>query len=334
MFLVRIAINGFGRIGRVVTRALHERHEKNVEIVAINDLAPPNTLEYLLKYDSVYGRFPGEVKLSGNSLHVNGKEIAILSEKNPEALPWEKLGVDIVLESTGVFRSIEDSKKHLTAGAKRVILSAPPKDNMKQIVLGVNQDQFDHGNDKIISMASCTTNCLAPIAKVLNDSFGIEKGFMTTVHAYTNDQHLLDLPHKDLRRSRAAPINIVPTTTGAAKALGAVIPALQGKMDGFALRVPVPVGSVTDLVVYLNRDASPAEINAEMKNAAEGKMKGILEYTEDEIVSSDIIGNAHSSIFDSKQTITHGKLAKVLSWYDNEYGFSNRLIDLFKFVEK
>ena len=334
MFLVRIAINGFGRIGRVVTRALHERHEKNVEIVAINDLAPPNTLEYLLKYDSVYGRFPGEVKLSGNSLHVNGKEIAVLSEKNPEALPWEKLGVDIVLESTGVFRSIEDSKKHLTAGAKRVILSAPPKDNMKQIVLGVNQDQFDHGNDKIISMASCTTNCLAPIAKVLNDSFGIEKGFMTTVHAYTNDQHLLDLPHKDLRRSRAAPINIVPTTTGAAKALGAVIPALQGKMDGFALRVPVPVGSVTDLVVYLNRDASPAEINAEMKNAAEGKMKGILEYTEDEIVSSDIIGNAHSSIFDSKQTITHGKLAKVLSWYDNEYGFSNRLIDLFKFVEK
>ncbi|MBI4052490.1 MAG: type I glyceraldehyde-3-phosphate dehydrogenase [Candidatus Diapherotrites archaeon] len=334
MFLVRIAINGFGRIGRVVARALHERHEKNVEIVAINDLAPPNTLEYLLKYDSVYGRFPGEVKLSGNSLHVNGKEIAVLSEKNPEALPWGKLGVDIVLESTGVFRSIEDSQKHLTAGAKRVILSAPPKDNMKQIVLGVNQDQFDHGNDKIISMASCTTNCLAPIAKVLNDSFGIEKGFMTTVHAYTNDQHLLDLPHKDLRRSRAAPINIVPTTTGAAKALGAVIPALQGKMDGFALRVPVPVGSVTDLVVYLNRDASPGEINAEMKKAAEGKMKGILEYTEDEIVSSDIIGNAHSSIFDSKQTITHGKLAKVLSWYDNEYGFSNRLIDLFKFVEK
>lgn len=330
--MVRVAINGFGRIGRVVARVC--QNHPNVEIVAINDLAPVNTLAYLLKYDSVYGRFPSEVKLEGNSIAVNGKKIDVFCEKDPALLPWGKLDVDVVLESTGVFRGIEDSKKHLIAGAKKVILSAPPKDNMKQIVLGVNDDKFDHSTDTIISMASCTTNCLAPIAKVLNDNFTIEKGFITTVHAYTNDQHLLDLPHKDLRRSRAAPVNIVPTTTGAAKAIGAVIPELQGKLDGFALRVPVPVGSVTDLVVYLQKEATPQEINAAMKKAAEGKMKGILEYTEDEIVSSDIVANPHSSIFDSKQTITHGKLAKVLSWYDNEFGFSNRLVELMQFISK
>ncbi len=330
--MVRVAINGFGRIGRLVAR-IAQKHP-NIEIVAINDLAPPNTLAYLFKYDSVYGRFSGEVKLGENSIIANGKEIKVLSEKDPSLLPWGKLNVDVVLESTGVFRSIEDSQKHIVAGAKKVILSAPPKDNMKQIVLGVNDDKFDHSKDSIISMASCTTNCLAPVAKVLQDSFGIEKGFMTTVHAYTNDQHLLDLPHKDLRRSRAAPINIVPTSTGAAKAIGSVIPELLGKLDGFALRVPVPVGSVTDLVVYLNKEATPTEINAAMKKAAEGRMKGILEYNEDEIVSSDIVGNPHSSIFDSKQTITHGKLAKILAWYDNEYGFSNRLVELMQFISK
>lgn len=331
--MVRVAINGFGRIGRVVTRALFNRNEKDIEIVAVNDLADIDTLAYLLKYDSVYGRFPVEVGKSGDSIKANGQTIRVLKERDPSLLPWKDLDVDVVLESTGVFRNVELSKKHLDAGAKKVVLSAPPKDDMKQIVLGVNREILSE-EDNIVSMASCTTNCLAPVAKVLNDSFGIEKGFITTVHAYTNDQNLLDLPHKDLRRSRAAPVNIVPTSTGAAKAIGKVIPALNGKLDGIALRVPVPVGSATDLVAMLSKDVTAQDINTAMKEAANGPLKGILEYNEDEIVSSDIVGNPASSIFDSNLTMANGNMAKIVSWYDNEFGFSNRLVDLFKIIGK
>lgn len=325
--VIRVGINGFGRIGRNVFRVMINR--KNIEIIAINDLTDSKGLAHLLKYDSVHGRFDGSIEAKEKSLVVNGKEIRLLAEKDPLKLPWKGLSIDIVLESTGIFVSRNDCVKHLEAGARKVLLSAPAKDKIDAtIVLGVNDKSLlpDH---RIISNASCTTNCLAPLAKVLNDNFIIEKGFMTTVHAYTNDQRVADLIHKDLRRARAAAINIIPTSTGAAKAIGEVIPELNGKLDGMAMRVPVANGSITDLVVYVKKQTTKDEVNAAMKMASEMEMKGILEYCEDPIVSSDIIDNSHSSIFDAALTnVIHGNLIKVVSWYDNEWGYSNRVADL------
>lgn len=323
--MTRVAINGFGRIGRLAFKSLLEK--ENVEVVAINDLTDNETLAHLLKYDSIHGRFNGTVEATEDHLIVNGKKILALSERDPAALPWGDNKVDIVLESTGRFTDRESAGKHLQAGAKKVVISAPAKGDILTIVLGVNDDKIT-GDEDIISNASCTTNCLAPIAKVLNDTFGIEKGFITTIHAYTADQNLQDAPHKDLRRARAAAINIVPTTTGAAKAVGLVLPELKGKLDGNAVRVPTPTGSLTDLVCILKREASVEEINAAMKKAADGPMKGILEYTEDPIVSSDIVGHPASSIFDSQMTSVNGNMVKVVSWYDNEAGYSNRVADL------
>ncbi len=324
---IKVGINGFGRIGRLVFKAADARDD--IEIVQINDITDAKTLAHLLKYDSVHGRYPKDVKAHGDAIVVGGKSIKISAEKDPAALPWGKLGVDVVVESTGVFRNREQIAKHLEAGAKKVVLTVPAKDEIDAtIVLGVNDDELkaDH---KIVSNASCTTNCLAPIAKVLNDQFGIQSGLMTTVHAYTNDQRTLDLPHKDLRRARAAAMSIIPTTTGAAKAVGKVIPALKGKLDGFAMRVPTPDGSVVDLSAILDKSASVDDINSAMKAAAEGAMKGVLEYTEDPIVSMDIVGNPHSSIFDSLSTmVIDDKFVKVVSWYDNEWGYSNRVVDL------
>lgn len=323
---VKVGINGFGRIGRLVFRRALALG--NVEFVAINDLTDAKTLAHLLKYDSVHGVFDGEVKVDGNSIVVNGQKIAITAEKDPANLKWGELGTDVVIESTGVFRTKEACMKHVEAGAKKVILTVPSKGEVDAtIVLGVNDDALKN-EDVVVSNASCTTNCLAPIAKVLNDKFGIEKGFMTTVHSYTNDQRTLDLPHSDLRRARSAAINIIPTTTGAAKAVGKVIPELNGKLDGVSLRVPTPDGSFTDLVAFLKKDVTVEEVNAAMKEAAEGPMKGILEYTEDPIVSQDIVGNSHSSIFDSLFTMVNGNMVKVGSWYDNEWGYSCRVVDL------
>lgn len=324
---VKVGINGFGRIGRNVFRVMVER--KDIEIVSINDLTDSKSLAHLLKYDTVHGRFKGTVEAKDGALIVNGKEIKLTAEKDPTKLPWGKLNVDIVLESTGIFTSREACAKHLEAGAKKVLLSAPAKDKVDAtIVLGVNTNCLK-AEHKIISNASCTTNCLAPISKVLNDNFIIEKGFMTTVHAYTNDQSVADFIHSDLRRARAAAANIIPTSTGAAKAIGEVIPELKGKLDGMAMRVPVPNGSITDLVVSVKKDTTVEEVNAAMKKAAEGEMKGILEYCEDPIVSSDIIDNPHSSIVDSDSTkVIQGNLVKVVSWYDNEWGYSNRVVDL------
>lgn len=303
--------------------------------MAINDLADSKSLAILLKYDSVHGRFEGSVEAKEKSLMVNGKEVKLLMEKDPAKLPWKSLGVDIVIESTGIFTSRADCAKHLDAGAKKVILSAPAKDKIDAtIVVGVNTRDLKPEH-KIVSNASCTTNCLAPLAKVINDSFGIEKGLMTTIHAYTNDQRISDLIHKDLRRARAAAVNIIPTTTGAAKAIGEVIPALKGKLDGLAMRVPVANGSVTDLVALVSKDITVEAVNSAMKKAAEGELKGILEYTEDPIVSSDIIGNTHSSIFDSALTyVIDKRMVKVVSWYDNEWGFSNRMVDLVELVAR
>jgi len=323
---VKVGINGFGRIGRLVFRRGLELG--NVEFVGINDLTDAKTLAHLLKYDSVHGRFNGEVSSDGDEIIVNGNRIKITAERDPENLNWGQLGADVVIEATGVFRTQEACEKHVTAGAKKVILTVPAKGDIDAtVVLGVN-DEVITGNEKVLSNASCTTNCLAPITKVLNDKFGIEKGFMTTVHSYTNDQMVLDLPHSDLRRARAAAVSIIPTTTGAAKAVGKVIPDLDGKLDGFALRVPTPDGSITDLVVELKTETTAAEVNAAMKEAAEGAMKGILEYTEDPIVSADIVGNSHSSIFDALSTMAHGNMVKVVSWYDNEWGYSCRVVDL------
>jgi glyceraldehyde 3-phosphate dehydrogenase len=324
---ITVGINGFGRIGRNVFRVISKREE--IVVVAINDLADPKSLAMLLKYDSIHGRFDGSVKAKEKSLMVNGKEIALLMEKDPARLPWKSLGVDIVIESTGIFTSRLDCAKHLDAGAKKVILSAPAKDKIDAtIVMGVNNKDLKPEH-KIVSNASCTTNCLAPLAKVLHDNFGIEKGLMTTIHAYTNDQRIIDFIHKDLRRARAAAMNIIPTTTGAAKAIGEVIPALKGKLDGLAMRVPVPNGSVTDLVATVSKDITVEAVNAAMKKAAEGELKSILEYNEDPIVSTDIIGNTHSSIFDSALTyVIDKRMVKVVSWYDNEWGFSNRMVDL------
>ncbi|MGD2060744.1 MAG: type I glyceraldehyde-3-phosphate dehydrogenase [Acidimicrobiia bacterium] len=327
--MTRVAINGFGRIGRAVFRIIAARPESGIEVVAINDLSDDDILAYLLEYDSVMGRFDQEVEVADGVMKVGGHDIQMLVERDPAQLPWADLGVDVVIESTGVFRDRASLQKHLDAGAKRVILTVPAKDDIDEtIVLGVNDQELDSG-DLIVSNASCTTNCLAPLAKVLDDAFGIKKGVMTTVHAYTNDQRLADVPHKDLRRSRAATENIIPTTTGAAKAVGQVLPDLDGKLDGMAMRVPVPDGSTVDLVVELEKDVTVDEVNAAVKAAAEGELAGIMEYTEDAIVSTDIIGNPHSSIFDASGTqVLGGNLVKVMSWYDNEWGYSNRVVDL------
>lgn len=322
---IRVAINGFGRIGRLSFRRLLEKG--NIEVVAINDLTDNATLAHLLKYDSVHGRFNGEVSSDNESITVNGVRINAYAERDPKNLPWKSLNIDVVLESTGRFVDEAGAGMHLQAGAKKVVISAPAKGNIPTVVLGVNDDTLT-GDETIVSNASCTTNCLAPMAKVLDDVFGIEKGYMTTIHAYTADQNLQDAPHSDLRRARAAALSIVPTSTGAAKAVGLVLPQLKGKLDGNAMRVPTPDGSLTDLTVILKREASAQEINDALKQAAETSLKGILEFSVDEIVSTDIIGNPHSCIFDAKLTTTNGTLAKVVGWYDNEYGYSSRVADL------
>ncbi|GEO03983.1 glyceraldehyde-3-phosphate dehydrogenase [Adhaeribacter aerolatus] len=325
MAKIKVAINGFGRIGRLTFRELLRKD--NIEIVGINDLTDNNTLAHLLKYDSVHGKFNGTVSADEASITVNGQRIEIFAEREPKNLPWGKLGVDVVLESTGRFVDEKGAGGHLEAGARKVVISAPAKGNIPTVVLGVNENVLT-GEETIVSNASCTTNCLAPMAKVLDDAFGIEKGFITTVHAYTSDQNLHDGPHSDLRRARAAALNIVPTSTGAAKAVGLVLPHLNGKLDGIAMRVPVPTGSLTDLTVILKKPATKEEINAAVKAAAEGELKGILEYTADPIVSVDIVGNTHSCIFDSKLTSVSETLVKVVGWYDNESGYSARAADL------
>ena len=323
---IKVGINGFGRIGRLVFRRAMEIG--GFDFVGINDLTDAATLGHLLKYDSVHGRFKGEVKVEENELVVNGDRIKITAEKDPSKLNWQ--GVDVVIESTGVFRDRESCMKHIAAGAKKVILTVPAKGEIDaMVVLGVNENILT-GNEKVVSNASCTTNCLAPMVKVLNDSFGVEKGFMTTVHSYTNDQQLLDLPHKDLRRARAAALSIIPTTTGAAKAIGKIIPELKGKLDGFSLRVPTPDGSITDFVATLKKEVTIEQVNAAFKKAAEGELKGYLEYSEDPLVSADIIGTTYSVTFDAQSTMTSGNLVKVVGWYDNEFGYSCRVVDLAK----
>jgi glyceraldehyde 3-phosphate dehydrogenase len=328
---LRVAINGFGRIGRCVLRAAAQ--ESGIEFVAINDLTNAKTLAHLLKYDSVHGTFPGEVSAQEDAIVVNGKSIKILAIKNPAELPWKELKVDIVLESTGLFTSREKAAQHLTAGASKVIISAPATDPDLTIVLGVNDNEYDKNKHHIISNASCTTNCLAPVAKVIQDNFGIEKGLVTTVHSYTNDQNILDLPHKDLRRARAAALSMIPTTTGAAKAVSLVLPALKGKLDGMAIRVPTPNVSVVDLVCTLSKETSAEEINQALKAASEGPLKGILGYCTEPLVSIDFNGSRLSSIVDAPSTkVIGGNMAKIISWYDNEMGFSNRVVGLMKIL--
>ncbi|MDG1045406.1 MAG: type I glyceraldehyde-3-phosphate dehydrogenase [Bacteroidia bacterium] len=322
---MKIAINGFGRIGRLAFKTLLEK--PNVEVVAINDLTDNKTLAHLLKYDSVQGRFNGSVEHTDTHLIVNGVSIRATAERDPANLPWKELDIDVVLESTGFFRSPEGAGKHIEAGAKKVVISAPASGDIKTVVLGVNDDTLT-GEEVILSNASCTTNCLAPMVKVLDDLIGVESGFMTTIHSYTSDQRLLDAPHSDLRRARSAALNIIPTSTGAAKAVGLVLPHLAGKLNGNSLRVPTPTGSATDFVVTLKGDTSVEEVNAAFKKAAETNLKGILEYTEDPIVSVDIVGNPHSCIFDSMTTMVYGNTVKVMGWYDNEAGYSNRVADL------
>ncbi len=327
---MKIGINGFGRIGRVFFRAAVR---EGLDITAINDLTDAATLAHLLKYDSVHGQADFDVKVNGNALVVNGKEIRITAEKDPAALPWKDLGVDTVIEATGLFTDRDKAARHLEAGAKRVIISAPGKNADKTIVYGVNHKTIDKDKDVVISNASCTTNCLTPVAKVLLENFGIKRGLMTTVHSYTNDQRILDLPHKDLRRARAAALSMIPTTTGAAKAVSLVIPELKGKLDGLAVRVPTPNVSLVDLTVELEKDATVESINAAMKKAAEGELKGVLQYCDEELVSIDFNGNRHSSIYDASGTFAIEKnFVKVMSWYDNETGFSNRLVDLCKYL--
>lgn len=321
----KIAINGFGRIGRMCFRSLIEQND--VEVVAINDLTDVPTLAHLLKYDSVHGRFGHTVEVHADGFVVNGKLVKVYAVKDPATLPWKELNIDVVIESTGIFTDKDGASKHLTAGAKKVIISAPATGGVKTIVLGVNEKDITV-EDHILSNASCTTNCLAPMAKVLHDKFGIEKGYITTVHAYTADQRLQDAPHKDLRRARAAALSMVPTSTGAAKAVGEVLPTLKGKLDGVAVRVPTPDGSLTDLVAIMKRDVTKDEVNAAIKEAAETYMKGIIEYCEDPIVSIDIVGNKHSCIFDAALTSVNGNLVKVMGWYDNEAGYSQRVCDL------
>ena len=330
---IRVAINGFGRIGRLVFKAA--QYDKEVEIIAINDLTDAHTLAHLLKYDSVHGRYPEKVAFEGENLVAGDKKVKVIAEKDPAKLPWNDIGVDIVVEATGVFRKREQLENHLNQGANKVVLTVPAKDEIDNtIVLGVNNAELK-ATDKIVSNASCTTNCLAPVVKVLHDNFGLVRGFMTTIHGYTNDQRLLDLPHSDLRRARAAAISMIPTTTGAARAVGKVIPELNGKLDGVAIRVPVSDGSIVDLVAELGKDVSTDDINAAMKKAADGEMKGVLEYCEDPIVSIDVVGNPHSSVFDSLSTgVMDGNFVKVFSWYDNEWGYSCRTLDLVKLMAK
>lgn len=325
---VKIGINGFGRIGRLVFRRLMKTG--GFDVVAINDITDAQTLAYLLKYDSVHGKYGGDVRADGDAIVVDGKKFKIMAEKDPAKLPWKELGVELVVEGTGIFTSRDKLNLHIQAGAKKVLLTAPAKDEIDAtVVLGVN-DNVLTGKEQFVSNASCTTNCLAPMVKVLHETFGVESGFMTTIHSYTNDQRLLDLPHKDLRRARAAALSIIPTTTGAARTVGKVIPELKGKLDGFSLRVPTPDASITDFVAVLKKPATKDEVNAALKKAAETSMKGILQYTEDEIVSADIIGNEHSCIVDSKLTMAYGNTVKVFGWYDNEWGFSCRVVDLLK----
>lgn len=328
----KVAINGFGRIGRNVLRAGVEQG-RELEFVAINDLTDAKTLAHLLKYDSMFGQFKADVKAGDGCIYINGKEVKVYSERNPQLIPWEEVDADIVVEGTGFFRAREDAGKHLRGNVKKVLITAPAKNPDTTIVLGVNEDVYKPAEHHIISNASCTTNCLAPVAKVLNDTFGIEKGLMTTIHSYTNDQSLLDFPHKDLRRARAAALSMIPTTTGAAAAVSLVLPDLKGKLDGFAIRVPTPTVSVVDLTATFKKEATPEAINAAVKEAAEGKMKGYLQYCEEELVSVDFVGNSNSSIFDPGYTKTiGGNMAKILSWYDNEWGYSCRIVDLAEFV--
>jgi len=339
---IRVGVNGFGRIGRHFGRAVHAAPHRagttagagqgDIEIVAANDLTDTATLAHLLKYDTVLGTLDMEITADGEAIHAGGRAIKVLAQRDPATLPWRELGVDIVIESTGRFTKAEDARKHIDAGAKKVIISAPAKGEDITIVMGVNDDTYDPDSHTIISNASCTTNCVAPMAKVLLDNFGIVKGLMTTIHAYTNDQVILDFPHKDLRRARAAAQNIIPTTTGAAKATALVLPELKGKLDGMSMRVPVADGSVTDLVVELGREVSQDEVNAAYRAAAEGSLKGYLHYTEDPIVSSDIVGTPYSCTFDAALTMTFGNQVKVIGWYDNEWGYSNRLADLTRLV--
>ncbi len=325
---VRVGINGFGRIGRLVVRAAL-REGADIEFVGINDLTDAKTLAHLLKYDSVHGVFPGSVTVEDDALAIDGARVKVLAETDPASLPWKELGADVVIESTGHFTDRALAARHLEAGAQKVIVSAPAKSPDVTVVLGVNDDAYDKAKHDVISNASCTTNCLAPMAKVLVDNFGVERGFMTTIHAYTNDQRILDFPHKDLRRARAAAASIIPTTTGAARAVSLVIPELEGRLDGFALRVPTPDGSATDLVVELQTEVTADDVNAAMRAASEtDRLKGILQYQEDPIVSIDIVGNSHSSIFDPALTMASGRMVKVVSWYDNEWGYSCRLVEL------
>ena len=323
----RVGINGFGRIGRNFFRAALEQGA-DIEIVAVNDLTDNKTLAHLLKYDSITGRFQGEVSYDDEGIVVDGKHIKVLAQRNPADLPWGELGVEVVVESTGFFTDGEKAKAHIEAGAKKVVISAPAKNVDGTFVMGVNEDKYDGATMNIVSNASCTTNCLAPLAKVLEENFGIERGIMTTIHSYTGDQRVLDAPHKDLRRARAAALNMIPTKTGAAQAVALVLPALEGKFDGLAVRVPTPTGSLTDLTFIAKKEVSVEAVKAAVKAAAEGELKGVLEYTEDPIVSSDIVGNPHTSIFDATETKVIGNLVKVLSWYDNEWGYSNALVRL------
>ena len=326
---MKVGINGFGRIGRLVFRAAHN---SNLEFVGINDITDAKTLAHLLKYDSVHGKFPGEVVADGNALVVDGKKIPISAERDPANLPWGKLGAEIVLECTGLFTTKETAGKHIEAGAKKVLISAPAKGHDGTFIPGINCKTYDKSKHHVISIGSCTTNCLAPVCHVLLENFGIEHGFMTTIHSYTGDQRILDAPHKDLRRARSAAVSMIPTTTGAAKAIALVIPKLKDKMDGCAIRVPTPNGSMIDVALMLEKAATKEEINAAMKKAADGPLSKALEYCEDPIVSCDIIGNPHGSIFDAAMTMSAGKFVKVFSWYDNEWGFSNRMIDMIKMM--
>lgn len=327
MSKIKVGINGFGRIGRMVTRAILAKYADQIEVVGVNDLTDTGTLAHLFKYDSSQGTFNGQVKADGDQLHIDGTSFKVTAERDPANLNWGDLGVDVVVESTGFFTDKDSAGKHLQAGAKKVVISAPAKGDIQTIVLGVNDDKIDPSIE-IYSNASCTTNCLAPMAKVIDDNFGLVKGFMTTIHAYTGDQRILDAPHKDMRRARAAAINIVPTSTGAAKAVGLVLPHLNGKLDGGAVRVPTPTGSLTDLVCEVSKETTAEEVNAAFKSASEGSLNGILEFTTQPLVSSDIVGNPHSNIFDSDLTKVDGKLVKVIGWYDNEAGYSMRTADL------
>lgn len=331
--MIKVGVNGFGRIGRNFLRAAIESGA-NFEIVGVNDLTDNATLAHLLKYDSILGRLKQPVTFTDSTITVGGKTISVSAERDPANIPWGKLGVDVVVESTGLFTKAADARKHIAAGAKKVIISAPATDEDITIVMGVNHEKYDSSKHNIISNASCTTNCLAPMAKVLNDEFGIVRGLMTTIHAYTNDQVILDFPHKDLRRSRAAALSIIPTSTGAAKAISLVLPELKGKLDGYALRVPVPTGSATDLTVELSKEVTVADINSALKKASDGSLKGFMTYTEDPIVSADIVTDPSSCIVDAGLTKVIGSTAKVVGWYDNEWGYSNRLVDLIQFIGK